>query len=192
VNDRDAGARDALTAAGYHVERVWWNMEISATEPLVPVTLPHGMYFMPFTPADAPALYAAHEDALVDHYGYTPTDYETWAKDWLEGSLYDPEVWLLLMADNEIAGFALCIATMAGADDLGWVTLLGVRPRWRKQGLGMALLQESFYNLQQLGKTRIALQVDSENTTHGPRLYQKAGMSITRQLDSYRRILSLP
>ena len=60
-----------------------------------------------------------------------------------------------------------------------------VRRRWRKLGLGLALLQHSFRQLHERGKKGVSLDVDASNLTGATRLYEKAGMSVTRQSDMY-------
>ena len=62
----------------------------------------------------------------------------------------------------------------------GWATgagsgALGVRPAWRRRGLGLALLHESFRRFADRGETTAALGVDSENPTGATRLYERAG-----------------
>jgi ribosomal protein S18 acetylase RimI-like enzyme len=59
---------------------------------------------------------------------------------------------------------------------MGWVATLGVRRPWRKRGLGLALLEHSFVELQRRGSRRVGLGVDAQNITGATRLYEKAGM----------------
>ena len=51
-----------------------------------------------------------------------------------------------------------------------------LRPAWRGQGIGLALLQQSFATFFARGITKIKLNVDSGSLTNAPRLYEKAGM----------------
>ena len=46
----------------------------------------------------------------------------------------------MIWADKEVAGFSINHYRM----DIGWIHMLGVRPAWRKKGLGLALLHHSF------------------------------------------------
>ena len=70
---------------------------------------------------------------------------------------------------------------------LGWVGTLGVRPPWRKHGLGMALLKHSFAELYQRGYSTIGLTVDASNPTGATRLYERAGMHIASQFIVYEK-----
>ena len=73
---------------------------------------------------------------------------------------------------------------------MGWIRALGVRPRWRRRGLGTALLLHAFGALYARGQRRIGLGVDAENTTGAVRLYERAGMRAAWQADIYERKLA--
>lgn len=72
---------------------------------------------------------------------------------------------------------------------MGWVHQLGVRRPWRQRGLGLALLQQSFAALHQRGRLRVGLGVDADSLTGATRLYEKAGMKVVRQYDTYEKEL---
>jgi ribosomal protein S18 acetylase RimI-like enzyme len=67
--------------------------------------------------------------------------------------------------------------------DIGWIRSLGVRRRWRRKGLAMALLHHSFGEFYRRGKRSVGLGVDSENPTGATRLYERAGMHIAEVFD---------
>jgi ribosomal protein S18 acetylase RimI-like enzyme len=102
---------------------------------------------------------------------------------------FDPELWFLAMDGDEIAGISLCRKQSWEDDNLGWVSSLAVRRPWRKRGLGLALLQESFNAFWQRGKKGVGLGVDAENLTGALRLYKKAGMKVHRQHNQYEKLL---
>ena len=64
-----------------------------------------------------------------------------------------------------------------------------MRPRWRRRGLGLALLRESFRRFAECGETTAALGVDSENPAGATRLYERAGMRILWRADVWRKEL---
>ena len=59
---------------------------------------------------------------------------------------FDPSLWFLAFAGDELAGFSLCRQSSIDPN-AGYVATLGVRRPWRKQGLGEALLLHSFARL---------------------------------------------
>lgn len=89
---------------------------------------------------------------------------------------FDPTLWFLAMAGEEVAGISLCYDHAFDDHEMGWVGSLGVRRPWRGQGLGLALLQHSFQEFHRRGKARGGLSVDAESLTGATRLYLKAGM----------------
>jgi ribosomal protein S18 acetylase RimI-like enzyme len=70
------------------------------------------------------------------------------------------------------------------------VAVLGVRPAWRRHGLGEALLRQAFHDLYELGRRRVGLGVDAENTTGATRLYERVGMHVVWREDAYEKVLS--
>jgi hypothetical protein len=50
----------------------------------------------------------------------------------------------------------------------------------------MALLQFSFNEFYRRGKKRAGLGVDASSLTNATRLYEKAGMQVTKQYDTYQ------
>jgi mycothiol synthase len=128
---------------------------------------------------EADVLRAARE-AFKDHWGHIETpfeaEYERWMNRIHNDERYDPSLWFLAMAGEEIAGVSLCWPRSFDDPTMGWVGTLGVRRPWRRQGLGMALLQHSFGEFYRRGTTIVGLGVDAQNLTGALRLYTKAGM----------------
>jgi mycothiol synthase len=128
---------------------------------------------------EADVLRAARE-AFKDHWGHVETpfeeDFERWMQRLHNDERFDPSLWFLAMTGDEIAGVSLCWSRSFDDPTMGWVGTLGVRRPWRRQGLGMALLQHSFGEFYRRGTTIVGLGVDAQNLTGALRLYTKAGM----------------
>ena len=69
--------------------------------------------------------------------------------------------------------FALAAATVAEDQEAGYVSSLGVKRPWRRQGIAQALLLEAFGEYYQRGKTKVDLGVDAESLTGATDLYKK-------------------
>jgi len=185
VND---DGRSLARERGYELVRHFWRMEVDVadSEPPEP-ELPEGVAIRPYRPgADDQALHAMDQDAFSEHWEFVPTELDEWLGWRQEREDYVPALWQLAAAEGEIAGAALCF----GERDRGWVLDLGVRQRWRGQGLGLALLRAGFRELRRGGYTKIGLEVDSANETGATRLYERAGMVVTRQYDTHEKRLA--
>ena len=65
----------------------------------------------------------------------------------------------------------------------------GGAAKWRKRGLGLALLLHTFNEFYQRGDRTVGLGVDAQSLTGATRLYEKAGMHVTRQYDTYEKVI---
>ena len=84
--------------------------------------------------------------------------FEQWVANRIEAPEFDPTLWFIVREGDEIAAVLRGKPELAGA---GWVGALGVRPRWRKRGLGLALLHHAFGEFYRRGQPRVGLGVDA-------------------------------
>ncbi len=186
----EAALTALLSSAGYRAIRQSFTMEIELQD--VPdAGLPPGATLRTFVPGDETAVYEAHMESFADHWGFTPEPYEEWATANLERDDFDASLWLLAEDEAEAAltGIVLCRLIDDARGPIGWVSTLGVRPRWRRLGLGSALLRAAFRELHARGRDRIGLGVDGQNTTNAVALYERAGMRVVRRMNEYERVL---
>jgi mycothiol synthase len=184
VNDE---GRRLLEQRGYEHVRFFWRMEIDFDAEPPPPAPPPGFSLRAYEPgADDEALHAMHQAAFAGHWEFTPHPLESWLHWRTTRSDYDPQLWELAFEDDQVAGAALCF----GEHGRGWVLDLAVGPRWRGKGVGLALLQAGFHELARRGFTHVGLEVDSENETGATRLYERAGMHVTRRYATYEKRLS--
>jgi len=138
---------------------------------------------------DARDIHAAENDFFSDHYGFTPNPFDQWWHFRTRFFKAEPELWILATADDQIVGMALCSSQRAGQPDLGWISTLGVRRDWRRRGLALAILHESFRRLAAKGRSRAGLGVDANSLTGATRLYEKAGMKVVREAYEYELVV---
>ncbi|HEX6478572.1 MAG TPA: GNAT family N-acetyltransferase [Ktedonobacteraceae bacterium] len=183
VNE-DAGR--LLISRGYHYIRSTWAMAIEMEEAPQEPEWPEGITLRPFIPGkDDRAVFEAVDEAFADHWGHTPGNFERWKDYHLNREDLDPALLFLAYSGDEIAGASLCGYYLG----LGIVNTLGVRRPWRRAGLGMALLLHSFGEFYKRGNHKVVLGVDSQNLTGATRLYERAGMHIELQYDTYEKEL---
>lgn len=186
ISARNRAARHLLAKHGFSVIRHSWQMVIALREaPPAPVW-PDGIQArMAVAGQDERSVYEAVEEAFAENRGHVPVTFEHWAAHRLRPGYFDPSLWFLATDGPELAGVALCRYQR----EMGWVGILAVRKKWRKQGLGMALLRQAFGEFYRRDRHEIGLSVDSENISGAARLYERAGMRVARQDDRYEKTL---
>ena len=187
-------AIDLLTDRGLRLKRHFYTMGIDLEEEPTTPQLPENITIRTMRDLDdLPAIVGAIEDSFRDHWGFVERSLESEIASWkhrLETTpSFDPTLWFLAMDGSQIAGISLCWPTHGPNEKVGWVGTLGVLRPWRRQGLGLALLEHSFAELYRRGKNRVELGVDAGSLTGATRLYEKAGMHVARQFDAYEKEL---
>lgn len=130
---------------------------------------------------------ATIDEAFTDEWGYERREYDEWRRRMFDVESFDPELCPVAWDGDEIAAVSVNYAKRNG--DWGWIGTVAVRPAWRRRGLGLALLRESFRRFTDRGERTAALGVDSENPTGATRLYERAGMRELWRADVWRKEL---
>ncbi|MFC1960752.1 GNAT family N-acetyltransferase, partial [Chloroflexota bacterium] len=191
-----------LTAYGLELKRHFVMMQIDMkTAPTVP-TLPDGLSITTLAETDdLAAIMRATIDSFRDHYGFVETPFEEEYEDWLDWIKmlkaqgdFDPALWFVLtdtepQAGERVAGLAVCLPRLIEDPDLGYIEILGIRRPWRRRGLALTLLLHILAAFWARGNKKVALHVDASSLTGATRLYEKAGMRVVRQSDSYQLVL---
>jgi ribosomal protein S18 acetylase RimI-like enzyme len=189
VEEHELG--DLVAARGYRRIRSSWTMEVEfgVEAPAEPV-LPDGIEIRPYRhPEDEQRVYEATQEAFADHWEFHPVPIETWREFSVKTRNFEPGLWLVAWDGDEVAGASLNYPERGGDPGYGWVGTLGVRRAWRRRGLGEALLRRSFKALHARGYRKVRLSVDAENPTGATRLYERAGMRVVRQSNTWERTL---
>lgn len=189
VPERDSEARELLARRGYEIIRHSLTMEIELPEQPESPEWPGGVAVRAFDrERDEETVHECVEETFSDHWDYRPTPIEEW-RAFAFDERHDPTLWWLAEEDRQLAGICLNAWHFSGDPTFGWVGTLGVRRPWRRRGLGLALLLQSFADFKRRGATRVGLGVDAENLTGAVRLYERAGMRAVRRYDTYERKL---
>lgn len=186
-DEGDTAVRQALEAAGYRLFRHSFRMVIDLEGELPEPDWPDGIAVRTFREGDERRVYETHMESFADTWAFTRDSYEQWARYFLESSDFDPELWFLAEAGDELAGIALTRASETEPEQ-GWIRILGVVPAYRRRGLGDALLRHVFHEFSRRGCERVGLGVDAENPTGAVRLYERAGMRVARRRPQYEKV----
>jgi mycothiol synthase len=179
TSENDARIVGAFDALGFEPVRHSYRMEIDLAAKLREPVWPAEISLRAATPDDQRSVYDAVVEVWQDTNDPIDETFEEWAHWHVERDAYDPSLWFLAMAGQELAGFSICRIDPVDPQ-AGYVNLLGVRRAWRRRGLGEALLLHSFQAFRRRGLTRATLGVDASSVTGATRLYERAGMRVYR------------
>jgi mycothiol synthase len=175
VFEADSAACRLLESLDYGAVRVFRELRVELGAPPSAPEWPGGVRVVPFDPErDALEFHAAQQEAFADHWDYTPREFESWSKSHLGSERFDPTLWCVVRAGDEVAAGTICAGDTYGG---GWVHVLFTRRRWRKQGVGAALLDDSFGRFWERGERNVGLAADAASDTGAFRLYERAGMA---------------
>ena len=174
VLEADSAARRLLESLGYGATRVFREMRIAVGSPSAP-EWPDGLRVVPFdADRDGRDFYAAHREAFADAWGFTPLEFEPWWTGYRGSEHFDPTLWCVVRAGDEIAAGTISTTDTYGG---GWVHALFTRRPWREQGVGAALLDDAFGRLWERGERSVGLGADAGTDSGAFRLYERAGMA---------------
>ena len=184
VENRAADA--LLRARGYAPRRSYYRMVIELDARPPEPEWPPGITPSAFTRDDARAFYDALVDAFADEWHWQPTPFDVWLENRVDSPVARTDLWTIARDGPEIAGIARCDVEREG----GFIGNIGVRSRWRRRGLGLALLQHSFRLFYDRGMRTARLGVDADNASGATRLYERAGMRVEAEDVMYEKELA--
>jgi len=194
--ETDRAEQRELERHGFDHSRTWHLMQIDFTSESPahreePGLWPEGIGVREFVPgSDDEALVTAWCEAFANHYGIVSQPFETELEEWrqlMREDDFDPSLWFLAYDcdDSTVVGLCICHATAPGDPDRAKIGDVGVRPPWRRRGIGRALLLHAFGALAERGIEGAILTVDTENKSGAPALYEGVGMRSVRANHTY-------
>jgi mycothiol synthase len=183
VHQNNPGKQALVQAAGYEATRWWYRMARNLDDPLPDAPPPPpGLTVAPYTAARDEAVRQAHREAFAGDWGAGPPDEQQWRQRYTGAQMFRPEVSWLVLDGDVVVGYLLTYFWEADAAGTGvreaFVGLLGVRPVWRRRGLGALLLATALESYRPAGYERSVLTVDTGNVTGALRLYERAGYAV--------------
>jgi GNAT superfamily N-acetyltransferase len=161
--------------------------------PPLPAPPPDGLRVVGFNFELDEAVRLAHNEAFGDHWGSVERDESSWRQRFTGSRSFRPELSLVLLDGDEVAGYLNSYEYPADAQASGireaWVGQVGTRPRWRGRGCGSALLTAALAGFAQAGYQRAALRVDAGNPTGALGIYERSGFTPVHRWTTYVRPL---
>jgi mycothiol synthase len=173
----DARVISAVERLGFRSVRHSYRMKIDLADRAPEPVWPAGISVRTLAGGEERRIYEAFMEVWQDTSDPPDESFEEWAHWLMREETFEPSMWFLALTGDELAGFAVCRED-SNDPTAGHVWLLGVRRPWRRQGLGNALLLQSFQAFRQRGWTRGTLGVDASSPTGATRLYERAGMRV--------------
>jgi mycothiol synthase len=204
----DGALRAELEERGFAEVRRYWRMKVdhvtmadalapdplasaqsAGRDPVASVEVPEGYVLRRFRDEESEwrAFHAAHTAAFMDHFDFTPLDFETW-REQQKGATADVTQWLVVEKDGEIVGHATGSNRLA-SEDYGYVDCLGVTREHRGRGVARALLRARMADDIARGFISTVLHVDSTNPTGATHLYESVGMKADVEFVGFHRPL---
>ena len=184
VPDSDTQLNDLLRRRGWVDARRFWRMRIDFDGPVPEPVWPAGVEVRDYRRGeDDRAVHELITTSFREIGGQHERAFEQWRTFLLESDRFDPELYLVAVADGQVVGASL--GQEAGGE--GFVRQLAVHPSQRGRGLALALLREGFRRNVARGLPAAILGVDAGNPTGALALYEKAGMRVHEQFTRWDR-----
>jgi ribosomal protein S18 acetylase RimI-like enzyme len=180
-------------AAGYSEIR-WFHDMVrplgGEAPPLPAVAVPEGVELAPWTEDLDDAVRLAHNESFAGHWGSQPRDEQFWKSSITQHRAFRRD-WSFVLLDPtqpapdgrpEVAGYLASHAYPQDWEALGYsqgyVSLVGVRPAWRRRGLAPALLSAAMHAHEMDGIESAGLNVDAGNSSGALGLYARLGFRV--------------
>ena len=169
----DERARRLLESEGFARVKEYWQMRWEGGE-LPPLNLRDNFSLRPFRLGeDEETLTNLQNAAFGEHWGFCPnTVEETAARVRVKNT--EPDGIIFVMDGDKPAGYNWTLQNRNEHGGVGFVSMTGVHPDYRGNGLGTAVVVSGMRYLSERGVDAVELEVDSENTP-ARELYRKLG-----------------
>ncbi|MBZ0310749.1 MAG: GNAT family N-acetyltransferase, partial [Anaerolineae bacterium] len=156
-------------------------MHRDLNQPIPAVRLPEGMEFAEWSPT---AAFTAYEDAFRERPGFPGWTEAVWRQNFTGFDSFRPGLSLVVMNEHNPTAYAVC----AVENGQGWIIQIGVRPVYRQQGVGGAVLAETMRRFKAVGLETAMLEVNVNNP-QAAHLYKTYGFLLAKRTTIYHKIL---
>jgi len=192
ASEAEAGRLALLEGHGYRIVRYDYEMQRPTLDDIKPLPFPAGIELRPAREEDLRRHWETEIEVFRDHWG-SVDDSEDSFKQMRSDPRRDMSLWVVVWQGDEIVGQVLNRIDKQANAELGllrgWVSSVGVRRPWRRQGIARAMVAESLRVLRDAGMTSAGLGVDAENAHGALGAYDANGFNVVRTDRVYRKPL---
>jgi mycothiol synthase len=188
------GTAELAQVLGMQPVRHYLWMERSGLRDVPEASLPPGLRLRGLQPGqDDAAFLTAYNEAFADHWGTAPRSLAQEHERRAAPGFRAEDTLLVETTAGEIAG--LCILLFppgreAAAGTPGLIDDVAVRPAFRRQGLGRALVLAGLLRLREQGMGSAGLVVDADNPNQAHRLYEALGFRVVSRSTTYQKTVA--
>ncbi len=198
IFENELESRQLFEDKGFSKIREWVHYETQLNNVPIPITLPEGMSIRSFDlENDWNIVGPVMDKAFLDHWGSfslpqsesgEPENENAESEIPQDFSYSNSEGYCFIMlAGEEVAGGILCNAKLVQHKNAGRVGSIFVHPKYRRLGVGKALILTAFRAFQQNNVRRIILDTDSQSFTDSSKFYISLGMNSYRHEYLYEK-----
>ena len=166
-------ARHLLESEGFAKVKDYWQMRWETSD-LPPLNLSSNFSLRSFRLGqDEPTLTELQNAAFGAHWGFCPNTVEQIASR-VSTRISDPDGIIFVVDGDRPAGYNWTLRHQNSHGNVGIVSMTGVHPDYRGNGLGTAVVVSGMRYLSEQGVETVELEVDAENTP-ARELYLKLG-----------------
>jgi len=193
VNETESHWAQLLESEGYKIVRYGLKMVRPNWDNIPDCPLPEGIVIRSGGKVEEyRQIWDAACEAFRDNWGESECTEVEYAE-WRGEPTFQPPLWRVAWADNEVAGGVLNFILKNENEEYGrkrgYTETIFVRRPWRGRGLAKALISRSFLAHQKAGMTEAALGLDADNLSGALHLYHHMGFAETKRSMIYRKPL---
>jgi mycothiol synthase len=186
--------REMIVAEGYRAVLYFFEMVRPNLDDIPDIPLLPGLELRSENAEDYPKIWNASKEAFRGKPWFVEALYDKKYYDsWKNSPAFQPNLWRVAWDGDEVAGMArneIPVDQNRAFDrNRGHTLHLSVMPKWRRRGLGSALLAESLRMMREKGLKEASLDVETQSTTGELQLYERMGYRIHRKFAHYAKEL---
>ncbi len=194
VIDETNDWKEIVVSEGYRADLHFFEMVRPSLDDVPQTELPPRLEIRPVKPEHYRKIWDTSREAFRGKPWFSEGYYDDkYYETWLKSSSFQPDLWLVAWDRDEIAGMARNEIPIDHNRmynrNRGYTQHLSVMPRWRRKGVGKALLAESLRMMRNKGLTEAELDVETQSTTGELHLYESLGYQVYKRYAHYVKLL---